>query len=113
MVNAPAVERISKDGAFYGTLSAERAASLESDVLVTYGENPADLETFEKDPLLGQIPGLESGHVYLSTDQTDALGMSAPSPLAIPYALEQLRAEGRRGRGGRAGHRRVTRLPSR
>lgn len=88
MVNAPAVERISKDGAFYGTISAERAASLESDVLVTYGENPADLKTFTDDPLLGQIPGLESDHVYLSTDQTDALGMSAPSPLAIPYALE-------------------------
>ena len=89
MVNAPAIEKLSRKGAFYATVSAERAASLESDVLVTYGEKPSDLTTFRDDPLLGRIPALASGHVYLSTDQTDALGMSAPSPLSIPYALER------------------------
>ena len=86
--NAPVIERISRPGAFYGTISAERAATMESDVLVTYGTKTSDLKAFQDDPLLGRIPALASGHVYLSTDQTDALGMSAPSPLSIPYALE-------------------------
>jgi iron complex transport system substrate-binding protein len=88
MVNAPVIERISKPGQFYGTLSAERAPDLASDVFITYAEADDDLETFRGDPLLGRIPALRSGHALASTDQTDALGLSAPSPLAIPYALE-------------------------
>ena len=44
--NAPVIERISKPGAFYGTISAERAATLESDVLVTYGtKTVSDFQT--------------------------------------------------------------------
>jgi iron complex transport system substrate-binding protein len=88
MVNAPVIERISKPGQFYGTLSAERAPDLASDVFITYAETGDDLATFRDDPLLGRIPALRSGHVLASTNQTDALGLSAPSPLAIPYAME-------------------------
>ena len=88
MDNAPAIERLSKPGQFYGTVSAERAATLDSDVLITYGEKTSDLATFTDDPLIGRIPALAAGHVYLSTDQTDALGMSAPTPLSIPFALD-------------------------
>ncbi len=88
MVNAPIIEEISKPGEFYGTISAERAPDLESDVFITYAETDGDLETFRNDPLLGQIPGIESGHVLASTDKTDALGMSSPSPLSIPWAME-------------------------
>jgi iron complex transport system substrate-binding protein len=88
MVNAPIIEQISKPGQFYGTISADRAPDLESDVFITYAETKDDLDKFRADPLLGQIPGIESGHVLASTDKTDALGLSAPSPLAIPYAME-------------------------
>jgi iron complex transport system substrate-binding protein len=88
MVNAPVIEELSEPGAFYGTVSAERAADLKSDVFITYAETEQDLATFEKDPLLGRIPGIESGHVLASTDKTDALGMSSPTPLSIPYAMD-------------------------
>lgn len=88
MVNAPVIEEISKPGEFYGTLSAERAPDLASDVFITYAETADDLAAFRNDPLLGRIPALRSGHVLASTNQTDALGLSAPSPLAIPYAME-------------------------
>jgi iron complex transport system substrate-binding protein len=57
-------------------------------VFITYAETGDDLATFRDDPLLGRIPALRSGHVLASTNQTDALGLSAPSPLAIPYAME-------------------------
>ena len=33
--------------------------------------------------LLGQIPAWDGGHVLVSTDKTDALGMSSPSPLSM------------------------------
>ena len=88
MVNAPIIEELSKPGQFYGTVSAERAPEMESDVFITYAETDKDLETFTEDPLLGQIPAIESGHVLASTDKTDALGMSSPSPLSLPYAME-------------------------
>jgi iron complex transport system substrate-binding protein len=88
MVNAPIVEELSKPGQFYGTVSAERAADLEADVFITYGETGKDAATFRDHALLGRIPAWEGGHVLVSTDKTDALGMSSPSPLAIPYAME-------------------------
>jgi iron complex transport system substrate-binding protein len=87
MVNAPIIEQISKPGTFYGTISAERADELTSDVFITYAETSKDLATFEHNDLLGQIPGIKDGHVLASTNQTDALGLSAPSPLSIPYAM--------------------------
>ncbi|WP_148573128.1 iron-siderophore ABC transporter substrate-binding protein [Nocardioides caldifontis] len=88
MVNAPIIEELAEPGQFYGTVSAERAPEMESDVFITYAETDKDLETFTKDPLLGQIPAIKSGNVLASTDQTDALGMSSPSPLSLPYAME-------------------------
>ena len=89
MVNAPIVEELSKPGQFYGTVSAERAPEMESDVFITYAEKESDLETFTEDPLLGQIPAIKSGNVLAAVDQTDALGMSSPSPLSLPYAMEK------------------------
>jgi iron complex transport system substrate-binding protein len=88
MVNAPIIEEISEPGAFYGTISAERAADMKSEVFITYAESAGDLDAFRDNKLLGQIPGIKSGHVLASTDKTDAHGLSAPSPLAIPYAME-------------------------
>ena len=88
MVNAPIIEQLSKPGEFYGTVSAERAADFAADVFITYAESDRDLAAFSKNPLLGEIPGIKNGHVLASVDKTSALGLSAPSPLAIPYAME-------------------------
>ncbi len=85
---APVIAQISPKGQFYGTISAERAATLRSDVFITYAEKAGDLATFKSNPLLGQIPALKSGHVLASTNQTEALGMSSQSPLSIPYAMK-------------------------
>ena len=100
MENAPVIEQISKSGAFYGTVSAEKAPQLKSDVFITYAEKKQDLATFEENPLLGRIPGIENGNVVASTDKTEALGLSAPSPLAIPYAMEHFVPEVAEAVGG-------------
>ena len=88
MKNAPVIEKLSEKGEFYGTVSAERAGELESDVFITYAEKKSDLEAYTEDPLLGQIPAIESGHVLASTNKTDGLGFSSPSPLSIPWAMD-------------------------
>jgi iron complex transport system substrate-binding protein len=88
LVNAPVVEKSIEEGQFYGSVSAERAADLESDVLLTYAETEKDLKTFTEDPLLGRIPAVESGHAYAEIDKHLGLSITNPSPLSIPYIIE-------------------------
>jgi iron complex transport system substrate-binding protein len=86
--NAPIVETAIKEGQFYGTLSSERAADVESDVLVTYAENDDDLQTYADDPLLGRIPAIADGHAYAEVDKHVGLAITNPSPLSIPFTIE-------------------------
>ena len=88
LVNAPMVEKSIEKGQFYGTVSAERAADLESDVLLTYAETEDDMQTFNNDPLMGQIPAIESGHAYGEVDKHVGLAVTNPSPLSIPFTIE-------------------------
>ncbi len=90
MKNAPVIEDLTKGSTeFFKTISAEQSATLKSDVFITYTETDADMATFLKDPLLGQVPALKSGGYVAATNKTDSLGMSAPSPLSIPWAMEK------------------------
>ena len=90
MKNAPVVESLTKGSTeFFKTISAEQASTLTSDVFITYTETDADMAKFLKDPLLGQVPALKSGGWVAATNKTDSLGMSAPSPLSIPWAMEK------------------------
>ena len=90
MKNAPVVENLTKGSTeFFKTISAEQASTLKSDVFITYTETDADMAKFLKDPLLGQVPALKSGGYVAATNKTDSLGMSAPSPLSIPWAMEK------------------------
>jgi iron complex transport system substrate-binding protein len=90
MKNAPVVERLTKGSTeFFKTISAEQASTLASDVFITYTETDADMAKLLKDPLLGQVPALKSDGWVAATNKTDSLGMSAPSPLSIPWAMEK------------------------
>jgi iron complex transport system substrate-binding protein len=87
MKNAPIIEKISPKGEFYGQVSAERAAELKSDVLVTYAVKDTDAATYRSDKLIGQIPAIKSGHMYAATDNTASLAAGVPTPLSVPYAV--------------------------
>lgn len=82
------VQEVSEPGVFYTTISAERAADVEADALLTDVETADEIEVIENDPLLSQIPAISSGHWYAALDHTAALPMSAPSALSLPYAME-------------------------
>jgi iron complex transport system substrate-binding protein len=88
MVDADAVDGAIKEGEFYGTVSAERASDLESDVLLTWVEKPSDVETLVEDDLIGQIPAIESGHLYAESDKTVAMASTNPTPLSIPVIID-------------------------
>lgn len=88
MVSAPIVEKLEKKGQFYGTVSAERAADLESDIFITYGTKPSDAATYAHDPLVGQVPAIKAGHLVTLTDNRIVLAGTIPSPLSIPYAIK-------------------------
>lgn len=88
MVAAPSAEKLKGPDPYYAQVSAERSSELTSDVLLTYVEQPTDLETFKKDKLVGQIPALKSGHVYGEIDKHVGLAITNPSPLSIPYLIE-------------------------
>ena len=103
MVDADAVAGAIKEGEFYGTVSAERASELDSDVLLTWVEKPGDAQTFVDDKLLGQIPAIESGHFYAESSKAVAMAVDQPDAAVDPGHHRHLPPEGRRG-----GHRLVT-----
>ena len=89
LVDAPAVAGAIKPGQFYGTVSAERAGDLDSDVLLTWSESKGDLQKFADDRLIGKIPALASGHAYAEEDKHVSLAVTNPTPLSIPFVIDE------------------------
>ena len=87
MVDAPAVADAIEPGEFYGSVSAERAADLDSDVFLTWVDSADSIETIEDDKLLGQIPAIAEGHWYAETDKAAAMASTNPTPLSIPVII--------------------------
>ena len=83
-----AVEEASASGEFSGQVSAEQVDQFDDvDLIVTYGDD-ALVETLEADPLLSQMPAVQSGAI-VSLDGAGPLGTAAnPTPLSISWVLE-------------------------
>ncbi|WP_028280294.1 ABC transporter substrate-binding protein [Arthrobacter sp. H5] len=90
MVQADVVtENTPETGEFFIPWSAERANELESDVFVTWVADEAIKQAIPEDPLLSQIPAVESGALVADADNTLTLSISAASPLSLPWALDK------------------------
>ncbi|WP_029210155.1 iron-siderophore ABC transporter substrate-binding protein [Arsenicicoccus bolidensis] len=87
--SAPIVGTAVKPGQFYGNVSAEQASTIQSDVLLTYADKPADIASFKANPLIGQIPALKSGHAYAEVDKQIGLSVTNPSPLSMPFIIDK------------------------
>ena len=89
LVNAPIIEKLSAGSTeFYRTVSAEQAATLESDIFLTYITEDLEIQAMKDDPLLGTIPAIAADALVATKDQTIGLTMSSPTPLSIPYSLD-------------------------
>lgn len=87
----PIVEQLGKNhpGQFYGAVSAERARTVDADVMLTYGDQGQTLQMLQGDELLSRIPAVESGGtVVVGAKPSDAVGWTSPSPLSIPPMVE-------------------------
>ncbi|MGO1286368.1 MAG: iron-siderophore ABC transporter substrate-binding protein [Brachybacterium sp.] len=94
MTIAPSVVAASEEtDEFSSTVSAEQAdAFSDVEIIVTYGDESL-LEALQADPLLSQMPAVQLGAV-VNLPGDSPLGTAAnPTPLAIPYILEDYLAE--------------------
>lgn len=90
-VDSPTVVDLSKadPSAFSVNLSAEKASTLDADLVVFYAEEGAGADAITGNALLGQIPALKSKQYVASADNAVALSMSLPSPLSVRTAVDE------------------------
>lgn len=93
-VTQPAwVEGIAK-GEAYGTVSAERAATLESDLVLLTAESKAEADKITSDKLIAQIPAVAEGNVWWDLpDHSTAYALDVATPLSLPYMAKHLLPE--------------------
>lgn len=87
MVNPPIVADAGDD-TFYFEVSAEQAASLDADVLISYGSTQEEVDQMLASPALQQIPPIANGNYVVTLEPNDTLGLGFPSVLGLPAALE-------------------------
>lgn len=87
LVSPASVREASAGGRFSGEISAEKIdAFADVDLVVSYG-NAQVMAAIDGNPLTGKMPAVAKGAVVLLGD--DPVGTAAnPTPLAIPYVLE-------------------------
>lgn len=87
------VERVTK-GEAYGTVSAERAATLESDLVLLTAESQAEVDKIAGDKLISKIPAVAAGNVWWDLpDHATAYALDVATPLSLPYVVDHLLPE--------------------
>lgn len=74
---------------FFIDLSAEKAASIDSNVVIFDQLTGADAATVKANALLGKIPALKNDAFVALTDQQASEAMAVPTPLSLPVAFEK------------------------
>jgi iron complex transport system substrate-binding protein len=91
-VNAPSVDALEKTNTkkeFALTISKEKVADIDADVVVAYVDG-LGTKKFLADPVYAAMPAVKSGGVYPMEDQQVISGMSAVSVLSVPWVLDQI-----------------------
>jgi iron complex transport system substrate-binding protein len=90
-VDSPTVVELSRadPAAFSVNLSAEKASTLDADLVVFYAEKGAGADAITGNALLSQIPALKRKQYVASADNAVALSMSLPSPLSVRTAVDE------------------------
>ena len=87
------VEEVTK-GEAYGTISAERAATLQADLVLLTAESQDEAERITGDKLVAKIPAVASGNVWWDLpDHSTAYALDVATPLSLPYMVEHLLPE--------------------
>lgn len=87
------VEDVTK-GEAYGTISAERAATLEADLVLITAESKAEADKLTGDELIAKIPAVAAGNVWWDLpDHSTAYALDVATPLSLPYMADHLLPE--------------------
>lgn len=87
------VEDVTK-GEAYGTISAERAATLEADLALMTAESQAEAEKIAGDKLISKIPAVAAGNVWWDLpDHATAYALDVATTLSLPYMVDHLLPE--------------------
>ena len=87
------VEDVTK-GEAYGTISAERAATLESDLVLLTAESQEEADKITDDKLVSKIPAVAEGNVWWDLpDHSTAYALDVATTLSLPYMVENLLPE--------------------
>lgn len=87
------VEDVTK-GEAYGTISAERAGSLESDLVLLTAESQVEADKLTNDKLVAKIPAVAAGNVWWDLpDHSTAYALDVATTLSLPYMVEHLLPE--------------------
>ena len=82
------VEENADSAEFYLAVSAEEAdVFADVDVFVTYGDESI-IPVLQADPLLSKIPAIAEGRIAVLGDATPLAASANPSPLSIPWGLD-------------------------
>ena len=73
---------------FFVDLSAEKAAQIDSDIVVFDELQGAEPSTIKSNALLGKIPAIKNDTFVSIKEQKPSAAMSGPTVLSIPVALE-------------------------
>ncbi|MET9314526.1 iron-siderophore ABC transporter substrate-binding protein [Kribbella sp. NPDC003505] len=90
--NAPGVEALEKTNAkkeFSLTVSKEKVADVDADVLIAYVDG-IGTQTFLADPVYSSLEAVKTGGAYPLQDQQVISGMSAVSVLSVPWVLDKV-----------------------
>lgn len=83
-------EESAKSDSFYATVSSEQADRFDDvDLFVTYGDAEGTIiDQLQAHPLLSTIPAIKSGQVAILQDSTPLAASANPSPLSIPWGID-------------------------
>ncbi|HZX02565.1 iron-siderophore ABC transporter substrate-binding protein [Kribbella sp.] len=90
--NAPGVEALEKTNSkkeFSMTVSKEKVADVDADVLIAYVDG-IGTQKFLSDPVYSSLKAVKSGSAYPLQDQQVISGMSAVSVLSVPWVLDKV-----------------------
>lgn len=90
--NAPGVEALEKSNTkqeFALTISKEKVADIDADVLVAYVDGLGS-QKFLADPVYSSLGAVKRGSAYVMEDQQVISGMSAVSVLSVPWVLDKI-----------------------
>ncbi|WP_427885753.1 iron-siderophore ABC transporter substrate-binding protein [Kribbella sp. GL6] len=90
--NAPGVEALEKTNSkkeFSLTISKEKVADVDADVLIAYVDG-IGTQKFLADPVYSSLKAVKNGGAYPLQDQQVISGMSAVSVLSVPWVLDKV-----------------------